>query len=1455
MVEKNLSEILGGEVTIKSISLDLLSGLEIEGVSIGGKSGLLKIEKVFFYYSPADLLKGRMVINKMGADRPTVFLERREGRWNFEKYLSAATTTPKKKEQAPLVSKEPLLPPLPIPVNLQSFAVTDLHLRVKDDAYDMTWEGLDITAAIALSGRDIDIDVKITDNAKESLPSIIKARALPADSSTKALPVSFSVVPEIRLQLLGDSPENMKLLGSVRLNDLSCDYGENKIITNAGISLDMDLDPIGGTVKINRVKGDFLEHNRFSLSGKISDLFTQPVLSLSLQEFLIQLDSFHPVLKAVYPALNASGTINISAPDVHASLDEAGGFKAALTGRATLKKISMEENILGISVGGIDGDFLLEKVEADSTGTAAGFVSMNVRVEQGVYAENRLGDLSCTLASTSFSIMKGNLSSLKGTFLTALESASAGDVKLNGLENRIDFHAEDQDQGSARITSSIKKIEYALPDNSKIFTSLMTDFQIDLEGEKYNKVKIHGSVGLPDINVRLPSLKKTLSVSMKTEISADLNKQKVTLHSLDLDLPGTHGLNVKGSASLQEKAALDLETNGMILMNALSPILAGFVPDTKIGGRLELNKVRLSVEASPDLERFTAKGEGSLKMKNIRASYGKEIFLEGLGGGVQWEVSGINEKGIENAHGDVEAAIRFKEAGASGITLKESDTRVRASVKMQGVEMDIGFNTKETAYTIPEQGRIHFPFKVEGKITGNIEKGNVEVRSLAWSMGDTMRGETKVTVKSLGEGGFDLRNKVSLDMKNLLQKTGIREISQALEDIEIQGNMENVTSLRGKLKKSELHNVQMKSESKLSGGTLFYKPPDLSLNEFHMNSLLNVNYSGGKASLDGKMGFHSTGFSSPSENWKSPPLDLSTSLQAESDIQKGFYKLKNLLCSVKNLVHISANGKFEGPQSSFDAHVEIQKLNLRRLTKLLPPVILKALPKFEAEGEINVGLDAGGNIPDEKRLAQFPKNPLPLSVNFRVDVNKAGFHLPKLGLEVSDAGGPVSLNYGKNGLGLASRISIGSINYKSMVPEPFSLYTDTDIQLDIPDRIKISKLNFSLPEFGFEESVKGELKGLSPFIVGGLEPTLKNILEGVSCLVDAKISMDFPDPLNVWKGVETEGKAGLDLLFRLEPEKELALEGKVKLKKFGVKYEELAALKNLNVELPFAKKIFLDGKKKAEWKALQKTRKGVDKLYRGLFSYLPNKEKVTLELVRAMGYEISGIQVEPSFGKDSISLDRFSFKTLGGYVVGRLMAGQDNGDQKIKVGLEFAGIDTNLLVKKAPDEKAVINGNMSMEIPLPQSDAPEGLDIGALDVEVNITKIGEEMLDRLLLFVDPKESNPSIVDLRSKLKMATPVSARVKLKHGALSVSTRLKLLVIGGGILNIDALERVPIARLSGFGKINGLMVNVQDISRALNLLFAEDLKVKENGEISLGRTVLVEPTEPKQKVQDESG
>jgi hypothetical protein len=1406
MAEKRLGEALKDQASIGSLSLSFTKGFEARDITIGGEKGPLKIQGIYFFYDLYELLNGRVVVTRMGVDRPAFSLERSDGRWNFERYPDLAQA--EKTEESPPATGGIVLPSLPLPIDLQSFIISDLSVRARDEANSFQWDGLDLVADLGLSGQNIHLNLELRDDVKNGLASTFEALLNPASGQSPA-PSALTATPVIQLRLSGNSLEDLALTGNIKLQNLLFKSGEERISAPAVLSLDMKLNLQKGEVAINHFSMDLLDRNLIDLTGGVSDLFTLPSVRLNVSKAFLNLDSLSPFIEAVLPAFSASGEIKIDSLDMMAKVDENAEAKGSAKGKVLIQSVSLEEKALGMALENLSGWIDLGKAEFGPSRSLSAALSVDMGLKGGRYGGIVIEKAACGLDSFSLMFSDGSFSSLTGVLEVGLESLTAEGVKLEDMKNRIDFRVTGKDQAEIDISHATKGINAVLPDGAKVFSSASLQVHVGMSGENLSKVELQGNMALPDLNVKSENFSDTIPIYMEPTASLDLAEKKFSLTSLKIKLLDKNTLNITGTASLAQAVDLGLEANGALALEEIMPLVSGFFPQLHAKGKVELKKMGIHLQGDSGFQNYTARAHGGVDFKNLTASYDSNS-IRGLDGEAGWEVEGITNQGIKGATGGIHAQADFAGAKAQDAEIRKGEINLQAKAMGGGnLHVDFGFDAAEVSYPISEKEKISLPFLAQGKAAGNIDELNFKIESLRWEAGKVLHGELKAEAKKSGEEGLELEHALFVDFGKIMKVPGIRNLSPALLDLNLGGILNNQTTIRGSMVAGKPEKMAVDSMSTLS-----------------------------------KASFSHKGLSSLSEPWKTPPFDASLAFQAKSGA--GRHKLEKLLCSVKDFMDVSASGEFGGDGKSFTANLAVQKFDLAKLVESVPPIFLESFPGLKASGDIQFLLGASGRLPAPGDWEQFPGEPLPLSVEAGLKIKGVGLQIPGQEIEVSGVEGPVDLQYGKNGLCLSSGVHLRKIRYPKIASNPFSVESVMELQWDAPGRLLINKFNATIPELGISQYLKVEITGLSPFLRDGLAPNLPNLLNGLHCEVDGGVSLQLPESKASMEGAKAKGQAGLNFLFNLQPKKEISLEGKVDFKEFGVEYGDSAVLRGLDGGLPFKKKFVTVAAKEKQGSAhREKTDKLAGARALSFLHYQPKKKRIAIESLALGGQEIFQVELEPSFDGDAYSLDRFAFKALGGYVVGNLSLAKGPDKNGISIGLEFAGIDSNRLLSGTTDKKSSINGHIALSIPLPGGAGSEELDIGNVDLDVNITKIGEEVLDRLLLFFDPKESNPGIVDLRSKLKLAVPTKALLRLKNGALSISTQLKLLAMGGGLMDVHALERVPIARLSGLGKVNELLVGAKNLSPYLNLLFAEELRIGDNGEVWLGEMKLAGPDE----------
>ncbi|HCG72690.1 MAG TPA: hypothetical protein DE038_05230, partial [Nitrospina sp.] len=277
--------------------------------------------------------------------------------------------------------------------------------------------------------------------------------------------------------------------------------------------------------------------------------------------------------------------------------------------------------------------------------------------------------------------------------------------------------------------------------------------------------------------------------------------------------------------------------------------------------------------------------------------------------------------------------------------------------------------------------------------------------------------------------------------------------------------------------------------------------------------------------------------------------------------------------------------------------------------------------------------------------------------------------------------------------------------------------------------------------------------------------------------------------------------------------KSLDLKGRVGFNQFNAQIPTGVALKNLTGNFPFSKSLFLDPKM-LSIKSTSPAQKSFFKQLRGFSRYKNNIQADSLEVA---GQKILNIGMDMVFKDNRLAAEKFIFDVLSGTVGGHFSFTQTEKGSSLKFSTEFAKIDSSHLLPNSKEKNidSQIDGNMKIVI--------ETVSLDKLLLKIAITRIGTKTLDRLLLFIDPEESKPAIVDTRAKLKLAAPHRVLLSLDNGNLDMEVWLKSDLLG--IIKAPELKRIPVAGLKQFTGINQKLESLQQVLQILKVIGAKGI------------------------------
>ena len=144
---------------------------------------------------------------------------------------------------------------------------------------------------------------------------------------------------------------------------------------------------------------------------------------------------------------------------------------------------------------------------------------------------------------------------------------------------------------------------------------------------------------------------------------------------------------------------------------------------------------------------------------------------------------------------------------------------------------------------------------------------------------------------------------------------------------------------------------------------------------------------------------------------------------------------------------------------------------------------------------------------------------------------------------------------------------------------------------------------------------------------------------------------------------------------------------------------------------------------------------------------------------------------------------------------------------------EAAHLDLNQLL----DDKLKISGDSLVDATIGLSvffeETTGALDLSRTDMTLFITHIGREAVDRLLVFLDPEGSNPTLVSARSQITLANPSEVSIEL------------------ALIPPFRLNRIPIGKVKQFKTVTEGIPDWENIRALMAVIGARTYRLDEEG------------------------
>jgi hypothetical protein len=569
---------------------------------------------------------------------------------------------------------------------------------------------------------------------------------------------------------------------------------------------------------------------------------------------------------------------------------------------------------------------------------------------------------------------------------------------------------------------------------------------------------------------------------------------------------------------------------------------------------------------------------------------------------------------------------------------------------------------------------------------------------------------------------------------------------------------------------------------------------------------------------------------------------------SRQNLENGNVDIDTFVLEIPDLVTARLKSTLKKWGKTFALESQVENLQLGSLWDILPDRFKSNLDHIKTGGTLDLTLKTRGTLPantqeDGEQNSITPPKPIwssllatdsasnksPVELEAEIKLKNGFLSDPDKKITAETLNSKTRITF-KNGHAEIKGNFAGKLD--GLAASQLNPVFNYHYTLDSLNILKIKQHDLKLTDKGAQHSLTGHFKGLKLFVTGQRPIRPGEILNKLDIKVANTNTIDITQAITgntdeLLRGIKAQGAVNSEINFHQSAGKTMIMTGRLGFDKFSLQLPSEIALKNLTGNFPFSKSLQIGTEQmdpqSNNFSPAQK------KFFTPLRNFSRYKNIIRADALSIKGQTLGDIGLDVRFKDNRLMVEKFIFDVLGGSMGGNLFLIQNQQGPVLKFSMEFAGIDSSKLLaiplKKKTDSQVDGNLQIILKINTGSEDQPVSLD--QLNVKIAITRIGSKTLDRLLLFIDPDESKPAIMDTRAKLKLATPHRVVINLENGNLNVEAWLKSSLLG--IVKAPELKRVPVAALKSFNAIHKHLQALKNLQQISNYLSAQGIQFKD--------------------------
>lgn len=550
---------------------------------------------------------------------------------------------------------------------------------------------------------------------------------------------------------------------------------------------------------------------------------------------------------------------------------------------------------------------------------------------------------------------------------------------------------------------------------------------------------------------------------------------------------------------------------------------------------------------------------------------------------------------------------------------------------------------------------------------------------------------------------------------------------------------------------------------------------------------------------------------------------VAVSLKTKEDILGQNYEIERFQVSSDPLLELNAKGRYRMADQEFSINADIPYINVGGLLSHLSGELVQGISEMNPQGRIGLSVNALGRVPQPADIDSL-NVPVEAAATISLQNVEGAFAQH----QVKGAAGGLSMTFTPGDHPVAKIATDVKVNAIQLAPGlPVDRLTDAMLQFHASakdfEEVEVSRLRVGAT--GAELDVKGKVTGVRGFL--NRDEELGKTLSKLFAQMNTQAFVDLEQFHDVLKSAGLAGSGQAKVNISMLKKEEGPFDGRlaVTFQKVNLSREG-TTVRNVNGSLSFRKHLLWNPDSAAA--SLSPSFSPTDMLSQ-LLSLTPKRKNLTIEHLDLGWLIVSNFATHIVFERNAFKIQNLAMNLLDGGLGGNvvLTSGRDFG---FSARLEAAQLDLNELL----DKELRITGDSRVDSTIGLAvffDEKTGaLDLTRTALDLYITHIGKEALDRLLVFLDPQGSNPTLVSARSQVKLALPSRVTIRMVRGMMSLE-----ILFAQGFVPDFRIDRIPAGKTKILKKITQAIPLWKTIAQSVTLIGAETYGIDEDGNILL--------------------